>query len=341
MRRIVPAAFAVALALSALSCSRLPDGLYARIETTKGPVVAWLEYEKAPLTVTNFVGLAEGTLDAAEGTPFYDGLSFHRVVPDFIVQGGDPAGDGTGDAGYYFPNEIHPDLTHDRPGTLGMANAAPDYNGSQFYITLGASDDIASSLDGSYSVFGHVVSGMNAVKALEEGDRIESVRIERVGAAAQAFSATQADWQRLYEPALTALRERKTKQRQVAIATIKDLWPNLKERPDGILEEVLEEGSGPVLRRFWLVNLAYKGMLPNGQVFDESDLHGGPIEFELGAGQFNIMGVELVLLEMKKGEKRRVAIPPEYGYGPMSAAGGLIPANSYLIFELEVTGYTE
>ncbi len=175
MRSIRLKDFAAACLLATLivSCKRsdLPDGLFARLVTSKGEVVMRLEYEKAPLTVGNFVGLAEGKLDASKGKRYFDGLTFHRVEPGFVVQTGDPKGDGTGGPGYEFPNEIVGDLKYDSEGVVGMANAGPNTNGSQFFITMRA----VPQLDGGYTVFGKVVSGMDVV------DKIKAVPTQNAG----------------------------------------------------------------------------------------------------------------------------------------------------------------
>jgi peptidyl-prolyl cis-trans isomerase A (cyclophilin A) len=171
----------------------LPDGLYARFDTTKGVIVAVLFFDEVPLTVANFAGLAEGKIawQAPDGqsrqTPFYDGLVFHRVIADFMVQGGDPLGKGTGGPGYRFQDEFKSGLKHDQPGVLSMANSGPNTNGSQFFITHVPTP----WLDGKHSVFGRVVSGQEVVNAIRQGDRINKLTIQRVGAAAQAFDAAK------------------------------------------------------------------------------------------------------------------------------------------------------
>lgn len=162
----------------------LADGLYATLDTTRGPITVRLYSERAPLTVANFVGLAEGALNQVEpGTPYYDGLTFHRVVPGFVIQGGDPKGTGSGGPGYSFQDEFDPTLRHDRAGILSMANSGPNSNGSQFFVTLGPTPH----LDYLHSVFGEVVSGIDNALAIEADDLINSVQITRQGSEANAF----------------------------------------------------------------------------------------------------------------------------------------------------------
>ncbi|SIQ28442.1 Peptidyl-prolyl cis-trans isomerase (rotamase)-cyclophilin family [Alkalispirochaeta americana] len=167
----------------------LPPGLYARMETTRGEILLELEQDRTPLTVMNFVGLAEGTISHSRdgGGRFFDGLTFHRVIQDFMIQGGDPTGTGRGGPGYRFPDEFHRELRHDGPGVLSMANAGPGTNGSQFFITHVATP----WLDNRHSVFGRVLRGQAVVDSIRQGDRIQRVEILRRGAAAEAFQVTQ------------------------------------------------------------------------------------------------------------------------------------------------------
>lgn len=323
------------VAATIVSCqqaSKLPEGLYARMKTSKGEVLLKLDHEGAPLTVCNFVGLATGKLDAANGKPFYDGLGFHRVVKDFVVQGGDPSNDGSGGPGYAFADEFSPNTRHDGPGIISMANAGPNTNGSQFFITLKETP----WLDGVHSAFGRVVEGMEVVRKIEQGDKIESVRIERSGAAAKAFKVDQKTWNGLNAKALEAGRKRAEARRADDIALIAQTWPDLKADEDGIFQKVLAAGTGPVPETGATVQVTYKGTFLSGQVFDASELHGGPYEFRVGQGQI-ITGWDKVVASMRKGERRFVVIPPELAYGE-KGAGGVIPPNAFLAFDLTLVG---
>jgi peptidyl-prolyl cis-trans isomerase A (cyclophilin A) len=324
------------LAACVVSCNRagaagLPDGLYARLTTSKGEIMVQLEYQKAPLTVGNFVGLAEGRLDASKGKKYFDGLSFHRVVKDFVVQTGDPRGDGSGGPGYQFPNEIAADLTYDAEGVVGMANAGPNTNGSQFFITMTATPN----LNGSYTIFGKVVTGMDVVKQIAQGDKLVKVEILRNGSDARSFAADQAAFNSRLTPLVAAIKKAADDKRAADVAAIKQRWPDLVPDADGIYQKTLKAGSGDGPTVGQTVSVSYKGMLVNGQVFDQSDLHGGPVDFQVGVGKI-IPGWDKVVMKMKKGEKRMIVIPPELAYGSRGTPGGPIAPDSFLAFEVEL-----
>jgi peptidylprolyl isomerase len=314
----------------------LGDGLFARLTTNKGDIVIRLEYQKAPLTVCNFAALAEGKMDTTGNKPYYNGLTFHRVEPNFVIQGGDPLGNGRGGPGYQFPNETDPTLRHDGPGVVAMANAGPDTNGSQFYITLGQ----ASHLDGGYSIFGRVVQGQNVVNAIRVGDRMERVTIIRNGQAASAFKADQAAFDALLRNRMAA-RDADLRAKQDAdIAEIYRQFPNLEIDSTGLRYIIEKEGKGAKPSPGNIVEVSYKGRLLSGQVFDNSDMHGGPQEFQVGVGQY-IPGLDQTLLDMVTGEKRTVIIPPELAYGDAGVGNGLIPPYSFLVFEMELVSINQ
>ncbi len=336
MRSIYRGAIALSLffiVAGMVSCqaSQRPEGMYAIFETSKGQIVASLEFEKAPMTVGNFIGLAEGTLDATQGKSFYNGTVFHRVEPGFVIQGGDPQGNGTGGPGYRFPDEFSPDLKHEGAGILSMANAGPNTNGSQFFITLGA----AAWLDGLHSVFGKVVEGQEVVSAIVAGDQIKSVKIERVGNAAKGFDASQKAWNERLSAAYAALRAAAEAKRQADKAAIQASWPDAIEDEHGIFQKVLRKGFGDIPAKGDTVSVIYKGMLLDGTVFDQSALSGGPLTFTIGTGEI-IDGWDKVVSSMRRGEKRIAIIPPELAYGS-SGISGVIPADSFLVFEMELT----
>ncbi|NBB76623.1 MAG: peptidylprolyl isomerase, partial [Bacteroidetes bacterium] len=210
------------------------DGLYAEFDTSKGKIVCLLEFEKTPLTVANFVGLAEGTKElgggkGTTGTKFYDGLTFHRVIPDFMVQGGCPLGTGTGGPGYTFPDEIDSSLKHDRPGILSMANAGPGTNGSQFFITHVPTP----WLDGKHTVFGHVVDGQDVVNAISQGDVINSLTITRIGEAAESFKSDQAAFDALLDSMEERARQKEIAAEEEARKKIEQKWPDAVTTPSG------------------------------------------------------------------------------------------------------------
>lgn len=321
---------------NAMSTQKLQDGLYARFDTSKGEILCKLEYEKTPLTVANFVGLAEGSKDLgggkAAGTRFYDGLTFHRVIPDFMIQGGCPLGTGTGGPGYTFPDEIDPSLKHSSAGVLSMANAGPGTNGSQFFITHVATP----WLDGKHTVFGHVVKGQDVVNAVKQGDKINSVEIIRVGSKAKAFKSDQ----QAFDTLLANMDKEKQKKREKAqeqeLELIKQKWPDHHFTKTGLKYVVKEEGTGEKPKKGDMIKVHYTGRLLDGKKFDSSVDRGQPIEFKVGVGQV-IPGWDQALIHMRKGEKRVLIIPPELGYGP--AGRGPIPPNAWMVFDVELIDF--
>jgi cyclophilin family peptidyl-prolyl cis-trans isomerase len=308
-----------------MSEAKLKDGLYAKFHTSKGEILCLLEYEKAPLTVANFVGLAEGTKElgggARSGTRFYDGLTFHRVIPDFMIQGGCPLGTGTGGPGYTFPDEIDPDLRHDAPGVLSMANAGPNTNGSQFFITHVPTP----WLDGKHTVFGYVISGQSVVDAIKQGDVIQTVEIIRVGKDAEAFKADQAAFDQL----LSTIKDRQREKELIAMEArkleIDSKYPGAITTPSGLKYVVVQEGIGDATpAKGTTVTAHYTGTLLDGKKFDSSYDRKDPIRFPVGSGRV-IKGWDEAFLTMKKGEKRILIIPPELGYG--ASGRGPIPPN--------------
>ena len=316
--------------------SKLKDGLYAKFDTAQGEIICLLEFEKTPLTVTNFVGLAEGTKDLgggkATGERYYDGLKFHRVIPDFMVQGGCPLGTGTGGPGYTFPDEIDPSLTHKGPGILSMANAGPGTNGSQFFITHVATP----WLDGKHTVFGHVISGQDVVNKIQGNDALNSIEIIRVGAAAEAFQSDQKAFE-----ALTENFEKNNSEKELAAMEgeqeqINKQWPDAVTTPSGLKYVVVAEGAGDSPQKGAVVTVHYTGKLLSGKKFDSSVDRGQPIDFPVGQGQV-IKGWDEALLGMKKGEKRVLIIPSDLGYGP--SGRGPIPPNATMIFDVELVDF--
>ena len=317
--------------------TQLSDGLYAQFTTDKGEIIVALEFEKTPLTVANFVGLAEGTKElggsaAQGGEPFYDGLTFHRVIPNFMIQGGCPLGSGTGGPGYTFPDEIDPELRHDGPGILSMANAGPGTNGSQFFITHVATP----WLDGKHTVFGRVLAGQDVVDAIEGGDTMKAVKILRVGEAAEGFQADQAAFDALLVSMEQRAREKELAAMEAQAQQIKEQWPDAVTTPSGLKYVVTEEGSGDSPAPGAMVKAHYTGKLLSGVKFDSSHDRNEPISFPVGQGRV-IKGWDEAFLGMKKGEKRTLIIPSHLGYGP--SGRGPIPPNATMIFDVELVDF--
>ena len=306
----------------------MQDGLYAKFNTTKGEILVHLEYKKTPGTVGNFVGLAEGNLDnqaIPQGKPYYNGLKFHRVIDNFMIQGGDPQGTGAGGPGYNFDDEIHPDLKHDGPGVLSMANAGPGTNGSQFFITHLETP----WLDGKHTVFGKVVEGQDIVNKVEQGDTIESIEIVRVGEDAKNFNAVES-----FRQFNGAKEEREAAAKKKSEALLDELAAGFDKTDSGLRYKIIQKGDGQKAEKGKTVSVHYKGSLPDGTVFDSSYKRNQPIDFPLGMGHV-ISGWDEGIALLSVGDKARFVIPSHLGYG-QRGAGGVIPPNATLIFDVEL-----
>ncbi len=365
-RTIALVAFVMALFISCKDeHSNLPDGLFAVIETSKGTIITELEFEKAPITVANFVLLAEGknpfVSENYKGKPFYDGLTFHRVMADFMIQGGDPDGNGSGGPGYKFKDEIS-DLKHDKAGTLSMANAGPATNGSQFFITHVPTE----FLDGKHTVFGYVVdNGMETVNAIQMGDVIKTITIIRNGEAAKKFDALKiftnyvstdqenqkkqaaidAENQKIYDEKYRAVKAEK-------MAYLANIKSSAEKTASGLRYKIIKKGNGKKPASGSMVNIHYAGYLENGEMFDSSmeqvakdfgkydeqrAAQNGysPIPFEAGRKDGMIPGFIEGLEKLSYGDKAVIFIPAHLGYGPQGARN-VIPPNANLIFEIEI-----
>ncbi|PTM08091.1 MAG: peptidylprolyl isomerase [Bacteroidetes bacterium] len=306
----------------------MQDGLYAKFNTSKGDILVALEFKKTPGTVGNFVALAEGNLENTakpQGTPYYNGLQFHRVIPDFMIQGGCPQGTGTGNPGYKFADEFHPELKHDTPGVLSMANAGPGTNGSQFFIT-----HIATPwLDNNHTVFGKVQEGQDIVDAITQGDTIDSLEIVRVGVEAENFNAVEAF--RTFEGSRAKHIEAEKAAKEAALDKIA---AGFESTDTGLRYQIIQKGTGVKAEKGKTVSVHYKGQLPDGTVFDSSYKRNQPIDFPLGMGQV-IAGWDEGISLLHVGDKARFVIPSNLGYGTQGA-GGVIPPDATLVFDVEL-----
>lgn len=337
-RGIMLSALALIFAIMTTSCNEngpnLKDGLYADFETDRGNIIVELYPDKAPLTVMNFVGLAEGDLDFADRKGnFYDGLTFHRVIEDFMIQGGDPQGTGSGGPGYKFPDEADNGLVFNEPGKLAMANSGPDTNGSQFFITHVPTD----WLNGKHTIFGSVVQGQDIVDSIEQGDTIKKLKIIRVGSEASAYKADTEAFKEI-ERGLTVRRASTDADKDKAIMNdIANRWPDaVLDEETGIYYVVKTEGTGSKPASGTKITVHYTGTLMDGTQFDSSRDRNEPFQFNAGKGQV-IPGWDVSLLDMKKGERRTIILPPDMAYG--SRGIGPIPPDSWLVFDVELLDF--
>ncbi len=337
--------FVLGLTLMVSSCKNehknLKDGLYAEIETTKGTILLALEYKKAPISVANFVTLAEGNnpfvMDDLKGKPFYDGTVFHRVEKEFVIQGGDPYGNGSGDPGYIFNDEIT-ELKHDKIGTLAMANSGPNTNGCQFYITLKPTPN----LDGGYNVFGYVVEGMDVVNKIAINDEMISVTIIRKGEDVKKFDALKVFSD--YFNKFKSLKDQKT-------TSFETLKKSATKTASGLLYKITKESTGEKVKIGANTLINYSGYLEDGTLFvttkpDLAKQYGkyteqeamqnlySPIPYTIGSNRL-IPGLTEGIQNMKMGETAVFFIPSELGYGAQGA-GKVIPPNANIVFEIEI-----
>jgi peptidylprolyl isomerase len=338
--------FVLGLALMASSCKNehknLKDGLYAEIITSKGTIVLALDYKKAPITVANFVTLAEGNnpyvMEDLKGKPFYNGTVFHRVEKGFVIQGGDPYGNGSGDPGYIFKNEIC-DLKHNKAGILAMANSGPDTNGCQFYIT----QKPTPQLDGNYSIFGHVVEGMNVVDSIAINDEMTEVNIIRKGEDVKKFDAVKV---------FSDFIKKQNSAKYQKAAYFKELKKSATKSASGLAYKITQPSSASSPKSGTVVMINYSGFLEDGTLFDTSDtevakqfgkydeqraMQNGytKIPFTIGGQNQLIPGFVEGTEKLKVGEKAVLFIPSNLGYGEQGA-GKVIPPNANIIFEIEL-----
>ena len=331
----------------------LNDGLYANFQTSKGNMIVKLEDKKAPVTVANFVGLAEGKIDntaKAKGVPFYDGTIFHRVIKDFMIQGGDPKGTGMGDPGYKFDDEKN-DLKHKGKGILSMANSGPNTNGSQFFIT----EVPTPHLDGRHTIFGEVVNGfetIDSIATVEKGAQdkprtdvvLEKVAIFSKGDeyktydAAKIFSEGKGKIKENNKAILDKIEADKKKKAEEFAANqqklVDDLKATMQATPSGLYYKITEATEGKTANAGDVVSVHYAGKLVDGTEFDSSFKRNEPIEIPIGVGQV-IKGWDEGILLLKEGESATLLIPSELGYGA-NGAGGVIPPNAWLIFDVKL-----
>ena len=360
MHYLVVAVMLLAGTSAAQDQVKRPDGLYAEIRTYKGRIVARLEMDLTPLTVANFVGLAEGTIANSAfdlGRPFYDGSLYHRVVPGHVIQTGIPQSDRARNPGYTFPNEIHARLSHNHAGALNMANSGPNTNASQFCITLGD----RSYLDGDFTVFGEVVEGLETVMRIVQNDVVESVRIQRVGARAEAFHPTTESFRAMAKAAGQRVAEHEEKKRIAEREWIARNYPKAEGPAGGVLTEQLAagraSGSGALRVRYRGTEVRYMGHVlgrdgPPLEAISFGSGEGGvpgfvdpPREFTVEPGKTKISpGLDSAIAGMLPGGRRVVIVPAASGYGraglyPPETPGKrrfAISPNAMLVYDVEV-----
>lgn len=298
------------------------DGIFATIITNKGDIRLNLDYEHVPMTVANFIGLTEGKIKNEafpENIPYFNGSIWHRVVPGHVIQAGMPnIGKEMESPGYEFPNEIYSGLSHDKAGMLGMANAGPNTNGSEFYITLGD----RSYLDGNYTLFGYIVSGLETVYKIVQGDTIKCIKIERVGKEANNFFVTSDSFFNMVEAAKVKLKSEEDKKIKVEAEIIKKNWPNANSTLSGLKYIIIKEGSGKIPKKNSVLTVQYEGLflLSDYKFYSTAD-EGKPdntdapenFNYIIGTTDIN-PGINEMLSGMKSGEIRKVIVQSKMAY---------------------------
>ncbi|MBV2225044.1 MAG: peptidylprolyl isomerase [Cloacibacterium sp.] len=321
----------------------LQDGVYAKMETSKGELIIQFFDQEAPVTVANFVGLAQGTIEnkaKAKGVPYYDGIVFHRVIKNFMIQGGDPQGTGMGDPGYKFDDEKN-DLKHEGKGYLSMANSGPNTNGSQFFIT----EVPTPWLDGRHTIFGKVIKGEDVIDAIANSETgaqdrpKEEIKIVKVTVFTKGDAYEKYDAAKIFNEGKAKIQENNkayiAKQEEEAAKKLEGLKAGMTTTASGLMYKITKsnpEGKAP--KAGDMVSVHYAGKLTNGQEFDNSFKRGEPIEIPIGVGQV-IKGWDEGIQLLKEGEAATLLIPSELGYGTRGA-GGVIPQNAWLIFDVEL-----
>ena len=308
--------------------SNLTDGIYADIQTNKGDMILKLTYEETPLTVSNFIALAEGNHPLAseefKNKPYYNGIKFHRVIDNFMIQGGDPTGTGSGGPGYSFEDEFVDSLKHDGAGILSMANSGPNTNGSQFFITHLETP----WLDGKHSVFGKVTTGQDIVDKIEQNDLINKLEIIRIGETAKDFDAPT-----VFNDYLELKKKANEEKLEAQKEELKNLTKGMKSTDSGISYKITKKGTGENAKDNDNVKVHYTLKLIDGSEVDSSLSRGEPIEFTLGLGQV-IPGWDEGIKLLNKGASCTLVIPPNLAYGEAGAGNGVIPSNATLIFDV-------
>ena len=323
--------------MTATACGiKKPSKMFALIETDKGNIKLELFFKETPMTVANFVALAEGTMKntAKEmGVPFYDGLKFHRVISkgngdkqDFMVQGGDPKGTGAGDPGYKFADEFVDTLNFDKTMLLAMANSGPNTNGSQFFITVAKT----IWLNQKHTIFGEVIEGQDVVNKIKQGDVMNKVTIIREGKEAKKFNAVEVFEAIQAEAKLKAIAKEKADKTKL-IDFIAKNYPNAEKTASGIYYVITKEGTGKRPTADNTVEVHYEGKFLDGKVFDSSIQRGETISFSL---RQVIKGWTEGIQLMKEGGKITLIIPYNLAYGERGRSS--IPPKSDLIFDVEL-----